>query len=131
MAGFLSSAFCSQQRLSTCCEFTPSTWPSVQDQPWLQQSTRWRQHHCSHMLLQPPRAAATARVASADIVPHVCAAGQSTVDAPLTSWLPSGAHGARLRTTVEEVALTARRSLVPQEAAAARPAWVPRSIGSR
>ena len=91
--------------------------------PCSQQSTRWRQHHCSHMLLLPLRAAATARAGSADIVPHVCAAGESTVDAPLTSWLLSGAHGGRVRTTMEEVALTARRSLVPQEAAAARPAW--------
>ena len=99
--------------------------------PWSQQSTRWRKHHCSHMLLLPPRAAATARAGSADIVPHVCAAGESTVDAPLTSWLPSGAHGTRVRTTVEEVALTTRRSLVPQEAATARPAWTPRLTRSR
>ena len=99
--------------------------------PWSQQSTRWRKHHCSHMLLLPLRAAATARAGSADIVPHVCAAGESTVDAPLTSWLPSGAHGTRVRTTVEEVALTTRRSLVPQEAATARPAWTPRLTRSR
>mmetsp|Transcript_68846 Transcript_68846/g.188991 ORF Transcript_68846/g.188991 Transcript_68846/m.188991 type:complete len:88 (+) Transcript_68846:131-394(+) len=58
--------------------------------PWSQQSTRWRQRDCSHMLLKPPHTAATARAASADIVPRVRAAGEPTVDAPPTSWLQSG-----------------------------------------
>jgi len=77
------------------------------------------------MLLLPLRAAATARAASTDIVLRVCVAGESMVDAPLTSWLPSGALAARVRTTMHEVAPTAHCALVPQEVAASRPAWTP------
>ena len=93
--------------------------------PWLQQSMLLRHNHCSHMLLLPLHVAVTARAVSAYSVPRVCVAGESTVDAPLTSWLPSGAHAARVRTTMHEVALTAHCALVPQDVAAARPPWTP------
>jgi hypothetical protein len=69
------------------------------------------------MLLQPPRAAATARAVSADIVPRVRAAGESTVDAPLTSWQPSGAYAAHEHRTMLAAAPTAHRSLVLARAA--------------
>ena len=41
---------------------------------------RWRHCHCCHMLLLPPRAAATARAVGADIVPRAYVAGRTTVD---------------------------------------------------
>ena len=85
--------------------------------PRSEQSTRWRQHHSCHMLLLPPRAAATARAGSADIVPHACVAGQATVDVALTYWQPSGAHAAHERRTMLAAAPTAHRSLVLARAA--------------
>ena len=69
------------------------------------------------MLLPPPRAAATARATSAAMVPQICVAGESTADAPRTSWQPSGAHAAHESHTIAEATPTAHRSLVLARAA--------------
>ena len=78
---------------------------------------RWRHCHCSHMLLLPPRAAATARAVSIDTVACVCVAEEPTVADAFNSRLPSGAHAAHESHTIAEATPTAHRSLVLARAA--------------
>ena len=69
------------------------------------------------MLLLPPRAAATARAVSIDIVACVCVAEEPTVADAFNSRLPSGAHAAHESHTIAEATPTAHRSLVLARAA--------------
>ena len=45
---------------------------------------RWRQHHCSHVVLQPPRDAAVAPPIGADLLPRAAVADRPRFDTTMT-----------------------------------------------